>query len=168
MNQEPTRHRCDSFDSPIDERYFEDYIPGMVHRFGEQRVTAQDIVDFARRYDPQDFHTDPAKAAETVFGGLIASGWMTGSLMMRMYADHYLTHNASLASPGIDELRWPMPVRPDDVLSARVTILEARRSASKPDRGIVRSKIEVLNQRDEVVMSMLALNMIGCRNTIAS
>lgn len=164
MSQPPAPPRHDGFTSPIDDRYFEDYIPGAVHRFGEIRITEHDIIAFASRYDPQDFHTDPVKAAATVFGGLIASGWMTGSLMMRMYADHYLSHNASLASPGLDELRWPAPVRPDDVLSTRVTIVEARRSVSKPDRGIVRSKIEVLNQRDEVVMSMLAMNLIGCRH----
>ena len=87
---------------------------------------------------------------------------------MRMYSEHYLTHNASLASPGIDELRWLEPVRPDDVLSTRVTIVEARRSASKPDRGLVRSKIEVLNQHDRVVLSMLAMNLIGCRTPAAA
>ena len=164
MTKTPAAPRpYDHFASPIDDRYFEDYVPGAVHRFGEIRVTAQDIIDFARRYDPQDFHTDPEKAAQTIFGGIIASGWMTGSLMMRMYSEHYLTHNASLASPGIDELRWLEPVRPDDVLSTRVTIVEARRSASKPDRGLVRSKIEVLNQHDRVVLSMLAMNLVGCR-----
>jgi len=154
---------ADAFTSPIDQRYFEDYVPGAVHRCGEMRVTEEEIIAFARRYDPQDFHTDPARAAGTMFGGLIASGWMTCGMMMRMFAEHYLTHNASLASPGVDELRWLQPVRPGDVLSLRVTVVEARRSKSKPDRGLVRSRIEVLNQRDEVVLSMLAMNMVGCR-----
>ena len=106
MNPTDTAPLTSTFPTPIGDRYFEDYVPGAVHRFGEMRVTEQEIVDFARRYDPQDFHTDPAKAADTQFGGLIASGWMTCGMMMRMYSEHYLTHNASLASPGIDELRW--------------------------------------------------------------
>ena len=168
MNSKDTTPPASTFSTPIDDRYFEDYVPGAVHRFGEMRVTAQEIIEFAHRYDPQDFHTDPAKAADTQFGGLIASGWMTCGMMMRMYSEHYLTHNASLASPGIDELRWLEPVRPDDVLSTRVTIVEARRSASKPDRGLVRSKIEVLNQHDRVVLSMLAMNRIGCRTPAAA
>lgn len=163
MDSTTTPLRADAFTSPIDQRYFEDYVPGAVHRFGEMRVTEEEITEFARRYDPQDFHTDPVRAADTVFGGLIASGWMTCGMMMRMYAEHYLTHNASLASPGVDELRWLQPVRPGDSLSLRVTVVEARRSRSKPDRGLVRSRIEVLNQRDEVVLSMLAMNLMGCR-----
>ena len=168
MNPTDTAPLMSTFPTPIGDRYFEDYVPGAVHRFGEMRVTEQEIVDFARRYDPQDFHTDPAKAADTQFDGLIASGSMTCGMMMRMYSEHYLTHNASLASPGIDELRWLEPVRPDDVLSTRVTIVEARRSASKPDRGLVRSKIEVLNQHDRVVLSMLAMNLVGCRPPAAA
>lgn len=156
------------FTSPIGDRYLEDYVPGGVHEFGEALVTEQEIIEFARRYDPQDFHTDPLKAAQSRFGGLIASGWLTCALMMRMLTDHYLTRNASLSSPGLDEVRWLAPVRPGDVLHARVTVLEARRSSSKPDRGILRSKIEVLNQRGEAVMTMLALNLIACRSTPAS
>lgn len=152
------------FASPIDDRYFEDYVPGSVHRFGQAAVTAEEIVEFARRYDPQDFHTDPVKAAASRFGGLIASGWLTCALTMRMLTDHYLTKNASLSSPGLDELRWLAPVRPGDILSARVTVLEARRSSSKPDRGIVRSKMEVLNQAGDVVMTMIAMNLIACRD----
>lgn len=148
---------------PIKERYFEDYQVGETFEYGEHLVTEEEIVEFAKRYDPQPFHVDRNAAAESIFGGLIASGWMTCGMMMRMYSEHYLTHNASLASPGIDELRWLEPVRPDDVLSTRVSILEARRSVSKPDRGLVRSRIEVLNQHDRVVLSMLAMNLVGCR-----
>lgn len=153
----------DKFAGPIDDRYLEDYLPGAVHEFGEALVTEQEIIEFARRYDPQDFHTDPVKAARSRFGGLIASGWLTCALMMRMYTNHYLTRNASLSSPGLDEVRWLAPVRPEDVLHARVTVLEARRSSSKPDRGILRSKIEVLNQRGEAVMTMIAMNLVACR-----
>ncbi|HSN31233.1 MAG TPA: MaoC family dehydratase [Ideonella sp.] len=163
MTDQPAARARAAFATPIDDRWFEDYVPGAVHEFGAVPVTELEIVEFARRYDPQDMHTDTAKAAASRFGGLIASGWLTCGLMMRMYTEHYLSANASLASPGIDELRWPAPVRPGDVLGMRVTIIEARRSKSKPDRGLVRSAIEVLNQRGEVVMTMTAMNLIGCR-----
>ena len=152
------------FPTPIDDRYFEDYVPGAVHEFGEVSVSADEIVDFGKRFDPQDFHTDPVAAAKTRFGGLIASGWMTCGMMMRMYCEHYLSKNASLSSPGMDELRWILPVRPGDRLSLRVTVVEARRSATKPDRGLVRSAMEVLNQNGQVVMSMTAMNLIACRS----
>ncbi|CAA6604703.1 MaoC domain-containing protein dehydratase [Rhodospirillaceae bacterium LM-1] len=142
------------------ERWFEDYRQGAVHRFGSIMVEERELLDFAKRFDPQSIHTDPDKAAAGLFKGLIASGWHTGGLMMNLYARYYLSECSSIASPGIDELRWPAPVRPGDQLSVRVTIEEARPSASKPDRGLVRTLIEVLNQRDEIVMSMRAMNMI--------
>ncbi|RAU21380.1 acyl dehydratase [Paramagnetospirillum kuznetsovii] len=152
-----------TFKSTIDDRYFEDYVKGAIHEFGRYEVTEAEVIDFASRYDPQDFHTDPQAAAKTVFGGVIASGWHTCGMMMRMYADHYLTKVASLASPGLDALRWIMPVRPGDVLSVRVTIEEAVPSKSKPDRGVVTSFIETLNQNGQVVMSMRAVNMVARR-----
>jgi acyl dehydratase len=152
------------FASRIDNRYFEDYVPGSVHEFGDISVSAEEIIEFAQRYDPQDFHTDPETAAKSRFGGLIASGWQTCGLMMRLFSDHYLTKNASLASPGLDELRWLTPVHPEDILSMRVTVAEARRSKSKPDRGLVKSAIEVLNQKGEIVMTMMAMNLITCRS----
>jgi acyl dehydratase len=145
------------------ERYFEDYPPGMVIEGGAVGVSQSDIVEFARRYDPQTMHTDPAAAAHGHFGGLIASGWHTTALMMRLFAAHFLSPASSLASPGIDELRWLKPVRPGDVLSLRVTVTEARRSRSKPDQGIVRSLVEVLNQNGEIVMSLKPISLIRCR-----
>jgi acyl dehydratase len=148
---------------PAAERYFEDYRIGMVSEFGETTVTAKEIVEFARCYDPQDMHLDPVAAAQGAFGGLIASGWHTGAMMMRLFAEHYLSKVAALASPGIDELRWVRPVRPGDRLRVRVTVLEANRSRSKPDRGMVRSLVEVLNQNGEVVMSMKPMNLMRCR-----
>ena len=99
----------------------------------------------------------------SMFGGIIASGWHTVGLTMRLYVDHFLSHVASLASPGVDEVRWPNPVRPGDTLRVRVTILEARLSRSKPDRGVVRSKIEAINQKDELVLSMVGISFIGRR-----
>lgn len=155
--------RNTAFTAPVENRYFEDYAVGSVHEFGVIRVEAEEIIAFARRFDPQAFHTDPEAAQDTAFGGLIASGWHTAALMMRLLVDHYLSHVASLGSPGIDELRWIKPVRPGDELSVRVTVLEARRSRSKPDRGIIRSFIEVLNQDREVVMSLKAVNFLRCR-----
>ncbi len=152
-----------SFTTPIEERYFEDYIPSTVHEFGTIEVEEEEVISFAKRFDPQDFHTDPQAAKQTIFGGLIASGWHSAGLMMRLYADHYLSKVASLSSPGVDELRWLQPVRPGDCLSIKVTVIEATRSRSKPDRGIVRSLIEVLNQDKDLVMSMIAVNFLRCR-----
>jgi acyl dehydratase len=149
---------------PATDRWFEDYEPGSVHEFGSIRVEEDEVLAFGRRFDPQPFHTDPAAAAETEYGGLIASGWHTAGLMMRLYSDHYLSKVATLVSPGVDDLRWLQPVRPGDELSLRVTVAEARRLRSKPDRGLVRSDVEVLNQRGEVVMTLSALNFFLCRD----
>ena len=152
-----------SFSHPIDNRYFEDYVEGDVHNFGSIEAEADEIIAFAKRYDPQSLHTDPEAAKLTPFGCLIASGWHTAGLMMRLYVEHYLTHVASLTSPGLDELRWLKPVRPGDRLSVRVTVLKAVASKSKPDRGVVTSSVEVFNQADEAVMSLKVVNIIGRR-----
>ncbi len=148
----------------IDQRYFEDYVPGTVLEYGPIAVDEDEIIEFARRYDPQPIHVDREGAARGPFGGVIASGWHTAGLMMRLLVDHFLSRVASLASPGIDELRWLAPVRPGDELSVRITVLEARRSTSKPDRGVVRSAIEVINGRHQVVMTVKAISMFLCRN----
>ena len=152
-----------AFTVPPEERYFEDYPEGAVFEFGEVAVSAAEIVDFARRFDPQPMHVDPAAAAEGPFGGLIASGWHTAGMMMRLVAEHFLSKVASIASPGIDELRWLAPVRPGDVLRIRVHVVEARPSRSQPDRGIVRSFVEVLNQDDAVVMTLKPVNLLRRR-----
>jgi acyl dehydratase len=152
-----------SFDVPPDNRYFEDYTPGHAYEFGSITVSEAEIIEFARRFDPQYFHTDPEKAKLSRFGGIVASGWHAASLAMRLYVDHYLSHVASLASPGTDEVRWPNPMRPGDTVKIRVTILESRPSRSKPDRGIVRAKVEAINQRDELVLSMVGMSIIGRR-----
>jgi acyl dehydratase len=149
------------FKSPITDRYFEDYVEGDVHRFGSITVDGDEIIAFAKRFDPQPFHVDPKAAKLTQFGGLIASGWHTSSMAMRLFADNYLTKVASLASPGVDELRWLKPVRPGDTLSMRVTVLKATPSKSKPDRGAVTSLVEVFNQADETVMTFMCVNFIG-------
>ena len=155
--------RKSTFHVPVENRYFEDYLVGSVHEFGSIAVKQDEVIAFAKRFDPQVFHTDPESAKKTIFNGLIASGWHTAGLMMRLFADHFLSKVASLGSPGVDELRWNKPVRPGDELSVHVTVLEARRSRSKPDRGIVHSLIEVMNQNRDVVMSMKAVNIFFCR-----
>ena len=152
-----------TFTTPIEDRYFEDYVPGDVHEFGSIVAEESEMIAFARRFDPQLFHTDPVAAKQSIFGGLIASGWYTAGLMMRLYVDHYLSHIASLSSPGVDELRWLKPVRPGDSISIRITVTDTKRSNSKPDRGIVHSYIEVLNQHSEIIMSMKATNFLACR-----
>jgi acyl dehydratase len=148
---------------PVEDRYFEDYRAGSVYEFGAIGVEQEEIIAFARDFDPQVFHLDPDSAKETIYGGLIASGWHTAGLMMRLFSEHFLSKKASLGSPGVDELRWHKPVRPGDELSVRVTVLETKRSSSKPDRGIVHSFIEVMNQDLDVVMSMKAVNFFYCR-----
>jgi acyl dehydratase len=152
-----------SFPVPPDRRFFEDYTAGHVHDLGTFTLSEPEIIEFATQYDPQYFHVDPAKAAVSQFGGIIASGWHTISLAMRLYVDGYLSHVASLASPGVDEVRWPNPVRPGDTVRIVVTILETRVSRSKPDRGIVRARMEGINQRDDLVLSMLAVSIVGRR-----
>jgi acyl dehydratase len=153
-----------TFDLPPDDRYFEDYLPGSVHEFGSISVEERDVIEFGKRYVPLSYHVDKEAARRSIYGGLIASGWQTAALMMRIYTENYLSHVANLGSPGGDELRWNKPVFPGDQLSVRATVMEARRSESRPDRGIVRTFIEVLNQNREVVMSMKMVNFVKCRN----
>jgi acyl dehydratase len=153
------------FTAPIDARYFEDYLPGSVQDFDASTTIEQDrLLSFATEFDPQTMHTDPEAAAEGPFGGLIASGWHTAGVLMRLFADNYLSHVASLGGLGIDELRWPAPVRPGDTLRLRTTVLDATRSRSKPDRGVVRTRAELRNQRGETVLSLVAINLLGLRD----
>lgn len=156
--------RDTDFAVPTDERYFEDYVVGASHEYGYETITQDQILEFARSYDPQPIHIDLDYAKNGPFNGLIASGAHTVAIMMRLFVTHYLSHAASLASPGMGELRWPRPVRPDDTLWLRATTLDARRSQSKPDRGLVRTSIEVFNQHDEPVLTTTAVNFLSLRN----
>ena len=135
-------------------RFFEDFTTGWTYESPPRPLTTAEILTFAREWDPQRYHVDEAAARATPFGGLIASGWQTGCLAMRLMCDGYLTDSSCIASPGFDELRWVKPVRPGDLLRLRATVLEARVSASKPDRGVVRWRWEMLNQEDDVVLSI--------------
>jgi len=155
--------RSNNFAHPPEDRYFEDYIPDAVHEFGSAAVDEDEVLAFGRRYVPLSYHVDKEAAKKSIYGGLIASGWQTAALMMRMYTENYLSRVANLGSPGGDELRWDKPVFPGDELSVRATVLEARRSQSRADRGIVRTLIEVLNQKKEVVMSMKMVNFVRRR-----
>jgi acyl dehydratase len=144
-------------------RYFEDYAPGTTYECGSVSIDEASMIDFAHKYDPQSFHVDPVAAATGPFGGLIASGWQTAGLVMRLLVDNYLSAEASLGAPGLDELRWPVPVRPGDTLRVRATVVEARKSSSKPDRGIVRTLVEAVNQDDRIVMSCIPINFLLVR-----
>ena len=149
-------------------RYFEDFQVGDVFELGTTSVTEEEIIAFARQFDPQPFHVDPARARASVFGGIIASGWHTASLFMRLLVDNFLQETVSLGSPGVDEVRWLQPLRPDDTLRARLTILEARASKSREEMGILRSRSELFNQRDELVMTVIGVHLIGRRAATTS
>ena len=148
---------------PYRERYFEDYAAGEVVEFGDYLVTEEEVIEFAQRYDPQPFHVDKAAAAQSIYGGIIASGWMTGSVMMRLLADNFISAVSSMGSPGIDELRWHKPVRPGDRIRVRVTVIETRRSQSKPDRGLIHLLQEAINQDGDTVMSFKGMGLYRCR-----
>jgi acyl dehydratase len=143
--------------------YWEDFPAGSVREFGGKLVTREAIIDFAREFDPQPFHVDEEAGRRSLFGGLCASGWHTCSMAMRMMCDDYLLESASMGSPGVENLKWLKPVYPGDTLRVRLTVLEARRMASKPHIGLVRSRWEVLNQRTEAVLTMEGWGMFARR-----
>ena len=143
--------------------YLEDFAPGQVRESPPRTLSKDEIIAFARDYDPQPFHTDEQAAKGTVYGGLIASGWQTTAIMMRLLWDTFLKDTSSLGSPGSDEIRWLRPVRPGDTVRARFTVVEAIPSRSKPDRGVLRTFTEVLNQDGDVVMTVKGLGMFGRR-----
>ena len=146
----------------IDDRYFEDYTTGAIYEYGYLTVTEQDIVGFAEQFDPQPIHTDRVFAETGPFAGLIASGWHSAGLLMRLLADRYLSRVASLASPGVDELRWSVPLRSG--VRLRATIVDTRPSRSKSDRGMVYTTAELLNQNDQCPISFQAMNILRRRN----
>lgn len=141
--------------------YFEDFRVGDAFDLGNTTVTEEEIVAFAQHYDPQPFHVSPELAQKSPFGGLIASGWQTIALFMRLFVDVILNNAISLASPGADEIRWLKPVYPGDALSARLTVVESTPSRSRPEMGIVRFKWEMLNQADERVLTLQSTHFLG-------
>lgn len=144
-------------------RFFEDFAPGLVLEGGDFEMTEDEIVGFASRYDPQPFHLNRDAARASMFGELVASGWNTTAVAMRLMVDHFFGGGGSMGSPGIDEIRWPRPVRVGDHLRLRATVEQARLSKSKPDRGLVHFRTEVLNQDGEVVMSMRGMAFFRSR-----
>lgn len=143
--------------------YLDDFEPGQVIELGSRSVSKDEIIAYARQFDPQPFHVDEQAAAQSIYGGLIASGWHTVSLFMRLLVDGLLSRTASMGSPGVDEVRWLKPVRPGDRLSARGIVEEVIPSRSKPDRGLLRITYEMANQDGERVLSIKGLGMFGRR-----
>lgn len=137
---------------------FEDLSAGTEFSLGPYLVSREEILEFATRYDPQRIHTDPDFAATTEMGGLIASGWHTGAIFMRMQCDSFLLHSTSIVSPGTDQMRWHRPVRPGDTLNGSNRITRSRQSKSRPDRGIVYCAVRIWNQNEETVMTLKTRN----------
>lgn len=153
----------DRFAIPVHERYFEDYVSGRIYEYGSVTVDAVEIMEFGRAFDRQPLHTDAQEAAAGPFGGLIASGWHTAALMMRLFTTNYVSGPASVGGLGVDELRWLRPVRAGDVLRIRVTVLDTRVSKTKPDRGVLRTFVETINEQGDVVLVLTVSNLMLLR-----
>lgn len=143
--------------------YFEDFEVGMIFDLGTRGITEEQIVSFAREYDPQPFHVDPDAAAASIYGGIISSGWQTCGLMMRLVADGFMNASSSMGSPGVDELRWLKPLRGGDTLRVRLTVTGVKASVSKPDRGVMTSVWEGYNQHDELIITLKGMGMFRRR-----
>lgn len=146
------------------EFYWEDFVPGETREFGEKHVTREEIIDFAKEYDPQPFHLDEKAGKESILGGLCASGWHSCSMLMRMMCDGYILKSASLGAPGVEEVRWQKPVYVDDVLHVRNTCVDRRVSKSRPEMGLTKFRTELLNQKDEVCLLMTGWAMYARRD----
>jgi acyl dehydratase len=144
-------------------RYWDDYEIGQKFDLGSTSFTADEIVDFARQYDPQSFHVDAAAARQSMFGGLIASGWHVTAKLMRLFVDNYVDQRTALGSPGVDEVRWLKPVRPGDTLSALVECAGKVPSKSRPEMGIIHEHWRATNQDGELVMTLKGTNMVRRR-----
>jgi acyl dehydratase len=153
---------------PMPRIYFEDFVPGAVTTYGPRTVTREEIIAFASEFDPQPMHLDEAAAKKTMLGGLSASGWHSCAIMMRLLCDGFVLHSSSMGAPGIDEVKWLKPVRPDDALSIRVTVLAKREPKSRADMGFVQFRCELLNQRGEVVLEATYPGMFAKRNQQAA
>jgi acyl dehydratase len=143
--------------------YWEDFRVGDTLEMGTHTFSEAEIIAFGRQFDPQPFHIDPEAAKKSLFGGLIASGWHTCAIGMRLMCERYLNDAASLGSPGVDNIRWLAPVRPGDTLAFRRTVLEARGSTTRPDMGLVKNRWEASNQQGELVLAMEGWSMLGRR-----
>ncbi|HYR26741.1 MAG TPA: MaoC family dehydratase, partial [Aquabacterium sp.] len=144
--------------------YWEDFTPGLLLTFGPRRMERDEIIRFATDFDPQPFHLDEEAGKASLFGGLAASGWHTAGVVMRLMCDGFLLNSSSLGSPGLDSLKWHKPVMAGDELRARMTVLDSRPMRSKPHVGLVQTRWEAVNQRDEIVMTIESWAMFGRRD----
>jgi len=145
----------------MSKRYWEDFSVGQIEEFGNHTVSEDEIIEFATAFDPQSFHIDPDAAKDHFFGGLIASGWHTGSMLMRMIVKEQLANSSSMGSPGLDELRWITPVRPGETLKARSEVLEVHSHKTRDDRGFVKFRHTILNQDSDVKMTVISTTIFG-------
>ena len=148
--------------------HWEDFTPGRVFEHGPRRLPREEMIAFAAEFDPQPMHLDEAAARATMLGGLAASGWYLCCILMRMSTDAFVLNSRSMGAPGVDEVRWLMPVRPDDELTLRATVLDARASKSRPDMGFVRFEFELFNAQSQRVMTLTTSLMMGRRERAAS
>ncbi|MFZ6712394.1 MaoC family dehydratase [Undibacterium sp. TC9W] len=146
-----------------DRWYFEDFVPGTVIELGQRVVTEEEIITFARQFDPQSFHVDKEAASHSIFGGVIASGWHTCGMIMRMVVDGFLANSSSMGSPGVDEIRWILPVRPGDTLTVTAETTGSKLSTSKPDRGVINTLWKAHNQEGKLVCTIAGMGMFGRR-----
>ncbi len=147
--------------------YFEDFTPGQTIEHGPRRVTREEIIAFAALYDPQPMHLDEEAGRNSMLGGLSASGWHTSGIMMRLICDSFVLNSTSMGAGSVEEVKWLKPVRPDDKLTLRTTVLDSRRSRSRPEMGIVRLQHEMFNQHNECVMIMTVPTIFGTRDPVA-
>ena len=147
---------------------WEDFTPGRVFEHAPRRLPRDEMIAFAAEFDPQPMHLDEAAARETMLGGLAASGWYLCCILMRMCADAFVVDSSSMGAPGVDEVRWLLPVRPDEELSLRATVLETRVSKSRPDMGFVRFEFELFNAKGQRAMTLTTSLMMGRREKAAS
>jgi acyl dehydratase len=145
--------------------YFEDVRVGETQRFGRYAVTREEIIEYARQFDPQPFHVDEEAAKRSMFGGLIASGWHTGAMFIRMVCDHAITGAATTGALGFDDLKWLKPVRPGDILSVETRVAEKIDLPSRHAVGTVKMESRVLNQQGEAVMTLTSLVLYRRRST---
>lgn len=149
-------------------RYFEAIQPGETHAFGHYTLSEDEVTEFAQDFDPQPFHIDDEAARNSIFGGLIASGWHTAALMMRLFVEYVLQDCATVGSPGFDDLRWHQPVRPGDTLHVQATCLDCRPSRSQPALGSVDYELKVFNQDEQLVASVIYIVLMRRRGDTES
>ena len=147
---------------------WEDFTPGRVFEHGSRRLPRDEMIAFAAEFDPQPMHLDDEAARQTMLGGLAASGWYLCCILMRMSTDAFVLNSSSMGAPGVDEVRWLRPVRPDEELSFRATVLDIRASKSRPDMGFVRFEFELFDAKGQRVMTLTTSLMMGRRERAAS